>query len=116
MGNFVFFDRSAVEMYHYTFVRKNMERKFNSVSNKVNYTNGEEFLKAYGTWTKADGPIHPHQFVSKIFSDIVETPNYFAIDLEAQCDKCARETQTRCNACSRLFCKDAHHVCGAMKK
>jgi hypothetical protein len=45
LGNFFFFERGMVEMYHYSFVRLNMRAKFANVSNKGNYAGTEEFLR-----------------------------------------------------------------------
>jgi hypothetical protein len=45
LGNFFFFERGLVEMYHYSFVRLDMRKKFASVSNRGNYALTEEFLK-----------------------------------------------------------------------
>ena len=45
LGNFFFFERGLVEMYHYSFVRLDMRKKFVSVSNRGNYVLTEDFLK-----------------------------------------------------------------------
>ncbi len=45
LGNFFFFERGLVEMYHYSFVRLDMRKKFASVSNRGNYALTEEFLR-----------------------------------------------------------------------
>jgi len=56
-----------VEMYHMTFIRKDLHKKLLNVSNRVNYgTNIEEFLDRWDSWRgPADGPLHPHPTISR---------------------------------------------------
>lgn len=105
-----FLDRSAVEMYHYTFVRADMrvrrttttslvfgsrplrclaQKKLMSVSNKANYDNAKGFLEQFERWkSPADGVIHPHPHIGAQYTHIRECPNYFNIDLDALCQTC----------------------------
>jgi hypothetical protein len=89
LGRFFFFERGAVEMYHFTFVRLDMRKKIGSVSNKSNYAEVEEFLRKFESYDVAKhGPIHPHPLIGQLFSEVRVVPNYFDIHLEALCSGC----------------------------
>ena len=117
VGNYsFFFDRGSVEMYHYSFVRKNMHRKCISVSNRQNYTNANSFLEKLATWKSSDGPIHPHEIIGQIFSEIVTIPNHFEIDISAQCALCARRATADCRLCENQKVKHCQmHPCSKSK-
>lgn len=57
------FDRSEVEMYHMSFVRKDIRSKMTNVSNKGNYGSVDAFLREFDKWTPAKGAIHPHPYI-----------------------------------------------------
>jgi hypothetical protein len=95
------FQRSEVEMWHMTYIRKDIRGKLTNVSNKGNYgTHISEFLTKWENWTLSDGPLHPHPYISKFFDSVRTTPNIFKIDLQSQCQVCciSRDLQ-RCSRC-----------------
>ncbi len=75
-------------MYHYSFVRLNMRKKFNSVSNKSNYANTEDFLAKFENYDISHGVIHPHPLIGQLFLEMRISPNYFEIDLDSMCNLC----------------------------
>eukprot|EP01104_Vermistella_antarctica_P004528 TRINITY_DN1496_c1_g1_i2.p1 TRINITY_DN1496_c1_g1~~TRINITY_DN1496_c1_g1_i2.p1 ORF type:complete len:223 (+),score=26.96 TRINITY_DN1496_c1_g1_i2:654-1322(+) len=98
---FHLFDRSAVEMYHMSFVRKSLRRKLDNVSNRQNYgAHVEEFLSQYENWTPEKGVLHPHPYMRRLFTEINVVPNLFQIDIVRQCDRCLRHPSER----SLLLC------------
>ena len=74
------FDRSEVEMHHFSFVRADMASKMINVSNRDNHDGAVQFLREFESWTPATGVIHPHPFGRKVFQFISWVPNAFGID------------------------------------
>lgn len=58
---FHLFDRNDVEMYHMTFVRKDIGMKMTNVSNRANYSMSlDKFVQEFEAWTPNKGILHPH--------------------------------------------------------
>lgn len=102
------FKRSELEMYHMSLVRKNMRQKVNNVSNKANYINHSDFLERWNNWKIEDGPIHPHEIMSKYFKDMAIRENYFNIDIMNQCYVCCQSYDLkRCSRCKSIrYCSE----------
>jgi hypothetical protein len=105
---FFAFPRTDLEMYHMSFIRKNMKSKMENVSNKFNYMNIQQFLLKFETWTPSDGIVHPHPHIGKQFNKIGIVPNYFNIDWKVMCSVCYRSL-VPLQLCSR--CKQVNY-CG----
>jgi len=103
--SFKVFQRDEIEMYHMTFVRKDIKMKMMNVSNKLNYgENIERFLGQFETWTPEKGIIHPHPQIQKIFKEIGVVPNYFDINLHTMCANCFKTADTkRCSRCLKIY-------------
>jgi hypothetical protein len=106
-SNFYLFSRTEIEMYHLSFVRKDIRRKLENVSNRSNYGNFHEFLKKWETWTPDQGVLHPHPYIGKLFTEIRVVDNYFNVDLSRQCRVCCKSQNLL--RCSR--CKQARYCC-----
>jgi len=101
-SNFYLFERSEIEMYHMSFVRKNMRSKLENVSNKGNYANIEEFLQKFESWTPEQGLLHPHPYIGRLFKEIKVSENLFGIDIENQCKLCCKsQNLQRCSKCKK---------------
>jgi len=51
-GRFKLFDRSELEMYHYSYVRKSIVSKISNSSAKVNFHDNTGFLSYFNNWTE----------------------------------------------------------------
>jgi len=103
INNFHMFERSEIQMYHMSFVRRNMRMKLENVSNKGNYSEAEGFLKRFERWTPEQGILHPHPVIGKLFREIKIVDNIFKIDLNQQCRVCSKSQQTmRCAHCKKV--------------
>eukprot|EP00937_MAST-01D_sp_MAST-1D-sp2_P007130 g7130.t1 len=80
-------ERGEVQMYHYSFVRRDMRAKLLNVSNRQNYVGGgeahalERWAARFAAWQPRDGVMHPHPFYEKAFTGVRRVPNWFAIDV-----------------------------------
>jgi len=86
-----------LEMHHFTLVRKDIQSKFDSVSNRANYLisssigslHGADasfvlanFVRTFDMWNPKDFPfVHPHSTSRRSFATIEVVPNLFDIDL-----------------------------------
>src|SRR5437879_6455611 len=52
--NFKSLGRDQIEMFHMTFVRRDMISKVRNVSNRANYMDVDGFLKKFEEWTPGD--------------------------------------------------------------
>jgi hypothetical protein len=101
---FYLFDRGEVEMYHMTFVRKNIRKKLENVSNRGNYRDVEEFLRRFESWTGPEmGVLHPHPVIGKLFTEIRTVPNFFDINLNKLCAVCYKSQTQRCGRCKKVY-------------
>eukprot|EP01121_Diplochlamys_sp_Union-15-3_P000135 TRINITY_DN10122_c0_g1_i1.p1 TRINITY_DN10122_c0_g1~~TRINITY_DN10122_c0_g1_i1.p1 ORF type:complete len:326 (+),score=18.81 TRINITY_DN10122_c0_g1_i1:63-1040(+) len=107
--NFYHFQRAEIEMYHMSFVRKNIEKKLVNVSNRANYGNTTTFLEKWKYWTPEMGALHPHPYIGKIFKEIKIVENFFNIDLKKQCIVCCiSQPLFRCSRCKSVrYCSIA---------
>lgn len=76
---FKIFSRDEIEMYHYSFVRRDLRKKLLNVSNRGNYEDIDDFLGALETWDPSEGILHPHPYFRQHFKEIKIVPNYFEI-------------------------------------
>jgi hypothetical protein len=107
------FERGEVEMYHYSFVRRDIASKLRNVSNKANYgLEVAQFLQRWNTWRVSDGVLHPHPYIGRLFSEVRVVENWFNIDLEQQCAVCAKSYQLfRCSQCRAVrYCCREHQL------
>jgi len=96
---FHLFPRNIIEMYHMSFVRKNIRMKMENVSNRANYEKIEDFIQKFEHWKPEMGIIHPHSCIGKLFSETKIVPNYFNINLPSLCDYCYKSNTKRCSRC-----------------
>jgi len=105
-------DRGIVEMYHMSFVRKDIRSKLNNVSNKANYiSNTNDFVRKFALWrNESDGVLHPHPHIGRLFSKIGKLKNHFNVDLNNQCIVCrTHDNLQRCSVCKWAFyCCNEH--------
>eukprot|EP01120_Amphizonella_sp_Union-15-10_P002576 TRINITY_DN12891_c0_g1_i1.p1 TRINITY_DN12891_c0_g1~~TRINITY_DN12891_c0_g1_i1.p1 ORF type:complete len:337 (-),score=56.28 TRINITY_DN12891_c0_g1_i1:4-1014(-) len=100
---FYHFERSEIEMYHMTFVRKDITQKLKNVSNRVNYGDITEALLKWNSWTPEKGVLHPHPYIGKLFTEIRTVSNLFGIDLAKQCAVCCKTGNlSRCARCKNI--------------
>jgi len=100
LRTFHLFDRTEAEMYHMSFVRKDMRMKMTNVSNRGNYTSADRFLQEFEAWTPTKGVIHPHPNIGKLFSSLGIVPNIFNVHLDAMCNVCYKSHNTKkCGRC-----------------
>eukprot|EP00669_Euglena_mutabilis_P003716 TRINITY_DN1472_c0_g1_i1.p1 TRINITY_DN1472_c0_g1~~TRINITY_DN1472_c0_g1_i1.p1 ORF type:complete len:309 (-),score=94.35 TRINITY_DN1472_c0_g1_i1:215-1108(-) len=81
---FKIFERSFVQMYHYSFVRRpaGIVSKLRNVSNRANYTMEEtDFLKKFKQWhpDAKKRPPHPHPAFAQQFTKSQVVDNWFNI-------------------------------------
>eukprot|EP01116_Phalansterium_solitarium_P021128 TRINITY_DN6467_c0_g1_i1.p1 TRINITY_DN6467_c0_g1~~TRINITY_DN6467_c0_g1_i1.p1 ORF type:complete len:349 (+),score=94.98 TRINITY_DN6467_c0_g1_i1:1036-2082(+) len=95
------FGRSELEMWHMSFVRRNIASKLENVSNRQNYQGVSEFLARFESWTPADGVLHPHPVLGRLFTHVRTVPNHFDVPPFSQlCAVCCRSDATkRCGRC-----------------
>ena len=78
-------ERDELEMYHYSFVRKNISSKLLNVSNRGNYhQNLHSFMEHFSKWKPNEPLHHPHPYFRELFKDSKIVSNYFKIDLGAE--------------------------------
>ncbi len=100
--NFHFFIREELEMYHMSFVRKNMRGKLENVSNRANYGKYEDFLQKFEEWTPEKGVLHPHPYIGKLFKEITVVENHFHVDITQQCAVCCKsQNLLQCGRCKK---------------
>jgi len=99
------FKRDEIEMYHMSFVRKDMKMKLMNGSTKANYGDDlERFLFDFQDWLPEKGVIHLHPHIGKLFKEVKQVPNYFNITLETVCAVCLKTAETkRCSQCLGVF-------------
>lgn len=87
---FYMFKRQELEMFHMSFIRKNMRLKLENTSNKHNIEDVEEFLVKFNMWDESmlDVVVHPHAIISQQFKEIRKIPNYFSVNLDDMCQTC----------------------------
>jgi len=101
--NFYLFTRNEAEMYHMSFVRKDMKMKMTNVSNRANYYGVDKFLSDFEKWIPEKGIIHPHPHIGKLFKEVKTIPNYFDIHLDKMCNTCFKSINTkRCTRCLKV--------------
>jgi len=113
LSNFKLFERDIIEMYHMSFVRKDMRRKMMNVSNRGNYQYNdlESFLQKFETWTPENGILHPHPFFQSHYKYIETIPNYFDIHLDKICCVCFKSATKRCSKCKKVnYCSVEHQA------
>lgn len=105
-SNFHVFDRSVVEMHHYSFVRKDIASKLTNVSNRANYrADVQAFVMQFEAWTPADGVLHPHPAIGRQFKYVTTHPDPFNIHLDLTCSYCLALSITRCSRCHHaVYC------------
>ena len=75
-------ERDVLEMYHYSFVRKNIRSKLINVSNRGNYhQNLHEFMEYFAKWKPQDPVRHPHPYFGELYKNTKIVPNYFKINI-----------------------------------
>ena len=122
--NFCFFDRSLIEMsvvffffgittllfsvfsvvfrYHFTLVRIDIRKKVSNVSNKANYEDVKNFVDKFEDWKIDYGVLHPHPLIGAQFTQLIQVPNYFKIDLDSICVLCYKQASKRCLQCKSV--------------
>eukprot|EP00949_MAST-11_sp_MAST-11-sp1_P004819 g4819.t1 len=77
-------ERDELEMYHYSFVRRDVQRKLRNVSNRGNYNYTEDFQRAWARWQppQRPGSVHPHPFFRERFEGSRIVPDWFGIAVE----------------------------------
>lgn len=101
------FDRSVVEMHHYSFVRKNIVSKMTNVSNRSNYEPDAttSFIQQFESWTPDLGILHPHPTIGKRFRYVEIRSDPFNIHLDLVCNFCYALSISRCSRCqSAVYC------------
>ena len=75
-------ERKDLEMFHYSFVRSNIQSKLVNVSNRGNYReNLQEFVESFMSWRPSDPIRHPHPYFKELFQKTEIVPNWFHIDI-----------------------------------
>jgi len=101
--SFYHFQRNEVEMYHMTFVRKDIAKKILNVSNRGNYGDTTAFFEKLKIWTPEMGVLHPHPYIGKFFTEFRQVENIFDIDLNRQCAVCCKsQNLQRCARCKKI--------------
>lgn len=104
--NFHLFERSELEMFHYSFVRKDIRKKLQNVSNKGNYgpeIKLEPFYEKFANWKFGQPVLHPHPLIGRQFTEIKQVPNFFKIDFQEICAVCCKLDNTkRCGRCKQV--------------
>jgi hypothetical protein len=101
------FTRGELEMYHMSFVRKDMRQKMENTSNKLNMDDVEDFLAKFDLWDEdmLDIIVHPMNHIGKQFKEIKRIPNHFGVDLKEMCQVCCVSNQlTQCTKCNQKYC------------
>ncbi len=74
--------RSELEMYHYSFVRRNILSKVVNVTNRGNYENDlRDFLSKWPTWRPGQPLCHPHPYFARRFQKTRIVPNWFDVSI-----------------------------------
>ena len=79
--------RDMIEMYHYSYVRKDIKSKLFNISNRFDLIDGgqsnslENYVKHFEKWEPSNNIIHPHPYFQKSFTEIKQVPNWFDIDI-----------------------------------
>ena len=112
--NFYHFEREEVEMYHMTFIRKDLKKKLENVSNKANYgkINFQELMKKWDEWVPGKPVLHPHPCIGNFFKGSRVVDNFFNIDLDRQCALCCISNNLmRCSKCKSIrYCCREHQI------
>jgi hypothetical protein len=78
------FERNEVEMYHMSFVRKDIRKKITNTSNRNNHAIGEEFekfVRDFNEWTPDRELIHSHSYFKNHFKTVRIVENQFNIPM-----------------------------------
>jgi len=104
------FPRKDVEMYHYSFVRRDIKMKLQNVSNRSNYENDmPDFYEKFESWEPSKGILHPHPHIGNFFKSVAIVDNFFNIDINSQCNYCFEKFQSKkCGKCKKVV------YCGAL--
>eukprot|EP00940_MAST-03C_sp_MAST-3C-sp2_P001920 g1920.t1 len=76
------FRRDELQMHHFSFVRRDISRKLQNVSNRASYASKreiEDFVRNFSKWDVGDPIIHPHPVFRKHFKTSVRVQDTFAI-------------------------------------
>lgn len=108
--------RDTCEMWHMSFVRRDVSCKLRNTSNRANYgavadsasDPASQFLRDFEAWQPHMTPIHPHPVWNNFYKSARVLSNHFDVDLDTCCDYCLRpKAPLRCARCQAVRYCDA---------